>query len=54
MQGKILQFFFLDTLKIYFKMKIQQRWTQSGPFFSKVDVLFSIFKKDKVGLPTLP
>ena len=35
-QGKILEFFLLDTLKTTFWMEIlTQRWTLSGPFFPK-------------------
>ena len=36
LQGKILEFFLLDTLKSTFLMEnLTQRWIQSGPFFPK-------------------
>ena len=53
MQGKILQFFLLDTLKIYFKMKIQQRWRQSRPFFFQSRCTFLKFQKRQGRAPYL-
>ena len=54
-QGKILEFFSQDTLKIIFRMeKLAQRWTKSGPFFPKFRALFSIFKKQHERPPPFP
>ena len=40
-QGNVLEFFFLNTLKTIFCMeKLTQRWTQSGPFYSKIRTIF--------------
>ena len=46
LQGNILEFFLLDTLKTTFWMEnLTQRWTQSGPFFQKPGHFFQFFKR---------
>ena len=45
-QGKILEFFLLDALKVTFEMRhLTHSWTKSGHFFLKSGRVFSIFKK---------
>ena len=50
LQGNILEFFLLDTLKITFWTEnVTQRWIQSGPFFSEIRTFLKIFKKGHGG-----
>ena len=54
LQGNILEFFLLDTFETTFCAEnLNQRWTPTGPFFSKT-ALLSIFKKKWQGRPPLP
>ena len=46
LQGNILEFFLLDTLKIVFWIgKLAQKWTQPGPFFPKSGHYFQFSKR---------
>ena len=46
LQGNILEFFLLDTLKTTFWIEnLTERWTQWGPFFPKAGHFFQFSKK---------
>ena len=54
-EGKILEFFLLDTLKTTFWMEyFTEKWTISGPFVPQIRALFSIFKKGARAVFPLP
>ena len=49
--GKILEFFFQDTVKTTFRLKnLTQRWTQLEFFFAKLVHFFRFSKKDRGGI----
>ena len=53
MQGNVLDFFLLDTLKTRFWMKnLTERWTHSTFIFPKSRQFFFIFQKSRGGLHT--
>ena len=54
--GKNLGFFCLDTviLKLHYEWKIWPKDEHNQGLFSKVRAIFSIFKKDRGGLPSSP
>ena len=48
LQGKLLEFFFLGTVKTIFRMKNStQIWTQSRPFFAKLGHFLRFLKKGR-------
>ena len=54
-QGRILEFFLLNTLKTTFWMaNLTKGWTHSGHFFPKSGHFFWFLKKDRGGLPPSP